>query len=133
MLATLIFIILFVVLMCANSVMLGYEIADKRNEKELSEIFSNLATTEEEKSEIKFKFNVFNDLCASNIRLAVFSLVILASLFALNLWVYRDSAMENLKRGKFDCEEVIHTKTRGGQVKVDTTYNFYRVKPEKDK
>ena len=131
MLEILIFIILFVVLMCATALALGYEIADKRHEKESRDIFRKLATTEEEKSEIKFKFDVLNDLCASNIRKLVFLLFIIASLFALNLWAYRDSAMESLKTGKFGCEEVVHTRTRGDQVKVDTTYNFYRIKPEK--
>lgn len=131
MLGSLIFIILFVVFMCATTFMLGYEIADKRNGKELRETFNNLATTEEEKGEIKFKFNMLNDLCATNIRMLVFSLVILAPLFALNLWGYRDCAMKSLKTGKFGCEEVVITRTKGDHVKVDTTYNFYRVKPEK--
>ena len=133
MLATLIFIILFVVLTCTISALIGFEIADKRNAKETRDMFNRLATTEDEKHEIKFNFDALNDLCASNIRMLVFTLVLSALLFALNLWGYRNSAMENLKRGKFECEEVIRTKTRGDQVKMDTTYNFYRVKPEKDK
>ena len=132
MTTSLIFIILFTVLLCLSTFTLGFEISDEQNSKETEDTFLKLCTSEEEKEEIKFKFKMIREMSKSNIRKMVFSIAISIFLLSMNLWMYRDSAMENLKTGKFGCEEVVRTRTKGDQVKVDTTYNFYRIKPEKE-
>lgn len=127
----LIFIFLFATILCLSAFALGFEIADKRNKKETEDTFLGLCTSEEEKEDVKLKFKMIREMGKSNIRMLIFTIAIAIFVLSISLWAYRDCAMESLKTGKFGCEEVVRTRTKGDQVKVDTTYNFYRIKPEK--
>lgn len=132
MTTTLVFIIIAIVLLCATAFALGCEIMDMRNSKDKEDIFTKLARSEDEKEDLHLKFEMVRGLSKSNISMFSLSMLILGIIFAVNIWEYRNYAMESLKTGKFGCEEVVRTKTKGDQVKVDTTYNFYRIKPEKE-
>ena len=129
MTASLIFIILFTTILCVGAFALGFEISDKQSTKFSEDILLNLSS-EEEKEETKFKFKMIRDTVNHSIRMLIICIAFSIFMLILNLLDYRDRAMESLKTGKFGCEEVVHTRTSGDQVKVDTTYNFYRIKPE---
>ena len=111
--------------------MLGYEIADSKGMKELKNMSLLLAANEDEKSDVKTKFEMISELSKANIRNCIFFLIFFGFMFGVNIWGYRDETLGAFKSGKLGCEEVVHTRTKENQVKVDTTYNFYRIKPEK--
>lgn len=131
MTGTLIIIIIFAALLCLSVFALGFEIADNRNKKEMEDTFLGLCTSEEEKEHVKIKIKMIREVGKSTIQMLILTIAIAIFVLSINLWAYRNCAMESLKTGKFGCEEVVRTRTKGDQVKVDTTYNFYRIKPEK--
>jgi len=105
MIITIVFIVLFVLMLCESFFALGRKISSDKHMKE------------------KFELLDYSDL--------IFCIILSGILLAINIWGYRVEGMDGLKRGKYGYEEVVRTKTKGNVVKVDTTYNFYRIKPEK--
>ena len=127
---TIVFIVVCLALIAAAMFIIGFEVSDIKHFKDTEELVTKISN-DDEKESWGMRFKTLHELSKNNIRMGIFIVAMMSALLAFNIWSYRDQGMDGLKRGKYGYEEIVRTKTKGGEVKVDTTYNFYRIKPEK--
>ena len=128
---SLFFIILTVLLACAMCFGIGQSAEFLSNLRTFNELM-NIGETEEEKSNNDFRTNLIRSDVKRTILFGILAFAINASVFALNLWDYRNAVITDYKKGKIVCTENIKTKVKNGEIiGTDTLYVYQRVKPEK--
>lgn len=126
-----IFIVLSVLMLCGVFFALGHEIASDKHVKENFEMLDKLTLDDEERKLNNEKRKVYKDLSKQTYVCLFLSILLIMLILVPNIWDYRHKGMEDLKKGKYGSEEIVRIKTKGNEVKADTTYNFYRIKTEK--
>lgn len=125
-----IWVIIFVILFGVACFGVGVSLESISSSKSSKEI-AVLIAKEEEKNYVTMLYDgIIRDF--KNI-VWYFSIAGLFALFVggISLWDYKNTAMNDLMRGKYNVETVVKTKTVKGETVSDTTYVFSKIKEEK--
>ena len=118
-------------MLCGGFFALGHEVASDKHMKENFEMLDKLASNDEERKINNEKREFYKDLSKQTYLCLFISILLIMLILGLNIWDYRHEGMIGIKKGKYGSEEIVRIKTKGNEVKADTTYNFYRIKTEK--